>query len=62
MALLAITLTGTIANVETAARVQDLLRQAAIAAGCPADKVRVEMRWKGSGQPVEITIRCAEGT
>lgn len=58
--VLAISLTGTIASVDTAAKVQELLRQAAIEAGCPKEHVRLVMRWRGAGQPVEIEIRCED--
>lgn len=46
--------------VETLSLVMEDLRAVAVKAGCPADRVRAEVRWRGAGQPAELVIRCAE--
>jgi hypothetical protein len=58
--MLAITLTGTLSSVDVAQDVMGHLREAAIAAGCPRERVRIEMRWQGRERPMELTVWCAE--
>ena len=57
-ALIFVTITATFPPTEDMKDAVELLRQAAVKAGCA--QPRVAMRWLGGARGVEIEVRCAE--
>jgi len=58
-ALILVTITATFPINEDVKEAAELLRQAAIKAGCASP--RLSMRWLGGDKGVEIDVRCPKG-
>ena len=64
VALFVVLLTTVVLNGEiplaTLSVVMEDLRAVAVKAGCPAERVRAEARWRGSDTLAELVIWCAK--
>lgn len=57
--LLSIVFVGEV-PIDVAKTVLDDLRAVAIRAGCPPERVRAAVQWRGAGQPATVEIRCSQ--
>ncbi|HYE19701.1 MAG TPA: hypothetical protein VEA69_14720 [Tepidisphaeraceae bacterium] len=57
--LILVTITATLPINDNIQEATKLLKQAAVTAGCPEDRVRMSMRWLGGDKGLEVEVRCA---